>query len=289
MFGFINLNKPVGPTSHDCVYAVRRLVGRHVKVGHAGTLDPFAEGVLVICLGHARRLAEYVQRQPKRYRAGIQLGATSSTDDCHGQITLAAAAQPPSLETVRGTLGQFVGEIHQIPPEHSAINVNVRRAYTLARAGKPVQLAARPVRIYELGLIRYDYPLLEVEVHCGSGTYVRSLARDIGAALGVGGYCQTLIRTQVGPFRVEQASAVSAIDIRRDLHAPLEALGLPVVRLDYEAIQNVLQGRRVPVDAVPDGNELAATDDLGRLLAIVRPEAYQGQWELQPLKVFPLP
>ncbi|HOF19452.1 MAG TPA: tRNA pseudouridine(55) synthase TruB, partial [Phycisphaerae bacterium] len=164
MFGFFNLRKPAGPTSHDMVSAVRRLLPRGTRVGHAGTLDPFADGVLVICVGPAARLAEFVQAAPKRYRAVVTLGATSTTDDPEGEILPREPAPPPSPQDVRQAVARFVGEIPQTPPAHSAVLVNGHRAYKLARAGRELNLRPRVVAIHAIDVIRYDWPRLTLDV-----------------------------------------------------------------------------------------------------------------------------
>jgi tRNA pseudouridine55 synthase len=286
MFGFLNVHKPPGPTSHDIVAQVRRLAGRKVKVGHAGTLDPFAEGVLVICVGPATRLASYVQAAPKRYVAEITLGATSTTEDSEGEIAPTPDAAPPSEAAVRTALAGFAGDIQQVPPAHSAVHVNGRRAYKLARAGEDVQLPPRPVTVHEIALVRYAYPLLTIDVRCGSGTYIRSLARDIGAALGAGGYCSKLTRTEVGLFHLDAAKTPDDLDPEADMLPPLIALeSLEKVVVDEEGVAKLLLGQSVSLpDNAPCG-EVAAVGPDGRLLALASAEPGR----LRPSKVFPLP
>ncbi|MCD4825672.1 MAG: tRNA pseudouridine(55) synthase TruB, partial [Phycisphaerae bacterium] len=166
----MNVYKPKGPTSHDVVVQVRRMLPRKTRVGHTGTLDPFAKGVLVLCVGQATRLAEFVQSQPKRYVAVIKLGAVSDTDDPEGTITPTPDATPPTEQQIRDVLKNFVGEIQQVPPAHSAIHIDGQRAYELAREGKDVEIPARPVKVFKLSMRRYEYPKLQIDVHCGSGT-----------------------------------------------------------------------------------------------------------------------
>ena len=172
---------------------------RKVKVGHAGTLDPLASGVLVVCVGAATRLIEYVQRMPKTYRARVRLGATSDTDDADGTIAEAIDPPIPGEADLRAVLASQVGVIEQVPPEFSAIKVAGERAYDLARAGREVVLKARPVTVHRVELLDYDWPRLELEVDCGAGTYIRSIARDVGQALGCGGLIEVLTRTKIGP------------------------------------------------------------------------------------------
>ncbi len=169
MFGFFNINKPLGPTSHVVVAHVRRRVTRKTKVGHAGTLDPFAGGVLVVCVGPATRLADYVQAGPKSYLAEVTLGATSTTDDTEGEITESPAAAP-SADAVRNATQRLTGTIQQVPPSHSAVHLGGRRAYKLARQGTRVDLPARQVTIHAIDVVEYEYPRLVLDVACGSGT-----------------------------------------------------------------------------------------------------------------------
>ena len=285
MFGLLNVNKPPGPTSHDIVAAVRRLAGRGVKVGHAGTLDPFAGGVLVVCVGAATRLADYVQRQPKRYTAGIVLGATSDTDDSEGEIAINRAARAAWQEAVLETTARFVGEIQQVPPAHSAVHVDGRRAYKLARAGERPNLKPRTVRVGAIELLAYDFPHLRVDVRCGSGTYIRALARDIGAALGVGGYCGQLTRTEVGPFTIDAATPPDQLDLARDLADPLLAVqDMPKVTVSPSQADLIRTGRRIRHTGAPDGGEVAVVDGSGRLLAVA---TVTSDAALQPAKVFP--
>lgn len=299
MFGFLNIDKPPGPTSHDIVAMVRRLLPRAVKVGHAGTLDPFASGVLVVCIGHATRLADLVQRQSKRYVAQILMGAVSSTDDSQGEIVASAIIPgivPPTVDQVRQALKAMVGQVQQVPPDHSAVHVDGQRAYHLARRGQEMAISARPVTIHSIDLVRYDYPQVEIEVHCGSGTYIRSIARDLGAALGVGGYCRQLRRTQVGFFKVQDAARPDHLDIPAQLIPPLTALAdIPIVKVDPTGATRVARGQCValdhaaiasfanPTSLVPNA-EAAITDHEGNLLAIavVDPDAKT----LRPAKVF---
>jgi tRNA pseudouridine55 synthase len=303
MFGFFAIDKPAGPTSHDVVASVRRRVGRGVKIGHAGTLDPFARGVLVVCAGPATRLADYVQAQPKQYRAVVRLGATSTTDDPDGEITptppglvpptrsdhgeLAAplGGERPAEADVRRAVAGFVGEIDQVPCSHSAVHVDGQRAYKLARAGREVTLPSRRVVIHAIDVLRWDWPILELDVRCGSGTYIRALARDIGSALNVGGYCQALTRTAVGVFELTPAVAPDDLDPARDLLPPTLALGdMPRAVIDASQHDRLRNGGLLDLPEPAVGDEVALLDGDGHLLAIAQPRA--GGWKLQPTKVF---
>ncbi len=283
--GFYNIRKPQGPTSHDVVARVRRLLPRKTRVGHAGTLDPFADGVLVVCVGHATRLAEYVQRSPKRYRARIRLGARSTTDDPMGEIVQAPDASAPPEQALREALRRFVGEIEQTPPAHSAVHVDGQRAYKLARRGEAVELPPRLVRVYGVDLMAYAYPHVDVDIRCGSGTYIRSIARDVGEALGVGGYCDALTRTEVGPFHLADAVELDALDPARDLQPPRMGLAdLACVTVGSEGEKALTYGQAVRVEGqVPEG-EIALLSEGGQLLAIGRKDP--GSKAIRPGKVF---
>ncbi len=283
--GFLNVHKPRGMTSHDIVAAVRRRLPRKTKVGHAGTLDPFATGVLVLCVGQATRLASYVQSQPKRYAAEVTLGATSTTDDPEGEIAPTPGAEPVPLDEVRGALEAFVGEIDQVPPAHSAVHVGGRRAYKLAREGERPELPSRRVVVHAIELVRYDWPVVELDVRCGSGTYVRALARDIGRELGVGGYCSALARTEVGCFTLDAAVPLDALDPERHLISVADGLPtMPQVYLGSDDAVRLCQGQAVSVEAElpPAGAEVLAMGE-GRAFAVCR-VAQDGR-SIQPHKV----
>lgn len=214
-------------TSRDVVNRIQRQLPRGTKIGHTGTLDPLATGVLVLCLGPATKLADRVQAMGKSYETRIRLGATSDTDDVDGTVTETPDAKPPTVEKLRETLKAFEGTIQQTPPAYSAVKVNGRRAHDLARRGTEIVLTARPVTVYRIELKVYDWPHADVEIDCGKGTYVRGIARDWGAALGVGGLVQTLRRTRVGPFTAGQG-----IGIDTDFESIRAALIPPLVHLD---------------------------------------------------------
>ncbi len=197
--GVLVVDKPVGISSMGAVAAVRRRAGG-VRTGHAGTLDPLAEGVLIVAVGRATKSLGRFMATDKRYRTVIDLGAFTSTDDREGERAEVEVEQPPREDDVRDVLRRFIGDIRQRPPARSAVKVGGRRAYHLARQGRSVELAERTVSVHALELVRYQWPLIEIDVRCGKGTYIRSLARDVGAALGTGGHCAMLRRTAVGPF-----------------------------------------------------------------------------------------
>jgi tRNA pseudouridine55 synthase len=221
MNGILLVDKPEGWTSFDVVNYVRRMVARleekkpkHVKVGHTGTLDPAATGLLVLCVGKATKQVESLMKQDKTYEVELTLGVTSTTGDKEGELTPFVPTtdwvQPTEVQ-LSTILKRFVGEIQQVPPVFSALKVNGKRAYDLARAGKPVELKARTVTIYSIDSVRYEYPKVWFTARVGSGTYIRSLAKDIGDALGCGAYMSELRRTSIGDTNITQAYAVSAL------------------------------------------------------------------------------
>lgn len=275
--GLLVLDKPGGLTSRSALDLAMRWFPRGTRLGHTGTLDPLATGVLVVCLGSATRLAEYVQRMPKTYRSTFRLGARSDTDDADGTVAPVAGALPPDESALRAALAGFVGTREQVPPAYSAAKVTGRRAYDLARAGRSVALTARPVAVYNIELCSYVYPLLEVEIRCGKGTYIRSLARDLGEHLGCGGLVQTLRRTAVGPFTADDAISLDADPeaARARLRPREEALvELPRVVLSATAANQMSQGRAVSLPAGIDG-EVSVWDEAGRLVAVARADTAQ--------------
>lgn len=205
------IDKPAGITSFGVVARVRRQLsqqlGKKAKVGHTGTLDPFATGLMIIVTGKECRNAGNYSKLDKVYEATIRLGQTSSTGDPEGEITDVSDAQP-SVEEVRSVLAQLVGEITQRPPMYSAIKINGQRAYKLARKGEVVEVPERQVTIFSLDLIDYTYPELRIRVHVSSGTYIRTLAEDIGKALGTGAYCIQLRRTRIAEWSVGNAQTI---------------------------------------------------------------------------------
>ena len=212
--GLVIVDKPGGMTSHDVVARVRRLAGTK-KVGHAGTLDPMATGVLVVGVEKATRLLGYLTLTEKEYAATIRLGQSTSTDDAEGEITGSASAADVSAETLHKAVAGLVGEIQQVPPAVSAIKVGGQRAYKLTRAGAAPELQARPVTVYEFTItaVRREAELLDVDatVRCSSGTYIRALARDLGTALGTGGHLTRLRRTRVGGYGVQDARTLEQL------------------------------------------------------------------------------
>jgi tRNA pseudouridine55 synthase len=251
--GVLAVDKPAGPTSHDVVALARRTLGTR-RVGHFGTLDPFASGLLVLGVGPATRLAPFCVEHPKTYRATVRLGVRSDTDDMEGTIEEARAPAIPDLAAVEEACAAWEGSVLQVPPAYSAKHVRGGRAYALARAGRAVTLEAVRVRIDSIRIERYEWPELEILVDCGPGTYLRALARDLGEQLGTGGLCAALRRLASGPFRVEEALAWTRLAEPAAAHAALEpswraVADLPAVVLDAEAARAFSAGRDVPAPA----------------------------------------
>lgn len=214
--GLLLIDKPPGWTSMDVCARVRARLRRggapkRIKVGHAGTLDPMATGLLVVLVGKATRRCEQFMASRKEYEATIDLSRRSTTDDAEGDVTEAALASPPTIEALRSAVAGFVGVIQQRPPAFSAVHVGGRRAYAMAREGRVVELPARPVEVFAFDLLAYEWPLARVRVECGKGTYIRSLARDLGAALAAGGMLTALRRTRSGEFRVDAARPLASL------------------------------------------------------------------------------
>lgn len=283
LHGLLVLDKPGGMTSRDAVNRLQSRLPRRTKIGHTGTLDPLATGVLVVCLGHATRLAEYVQAMKKTYRATFRLGATSATDDADGAITPVPDARPIDRESLDQALGSFIGEIEQTPPAFSAAKVDGRRAHDLARAGAEVELQPRRVSIERIVVEHYAWPRLDIEVLCGKGTYIRSIARDLGTRLGCGGLVETLRRTRVGPFTPEMAIPLDAEFemMRARLRPMLEAVGeLPRVAVDPADAARLRHGQ--PIRAQGIGTTAITLGE--ELIAVGEPD---GDW-LRPVKVLPV-
>jgi tRNA pseudouridine55 synthase len=283
--GLLVLDKPSGITSRDALDRAANWFPRKTKIGHAGTLDPLATGVLVLAFGQATRLIEYVQAMAKTYRTRIRFGATSDTDDADGTVTEHLTATPADEAAVRSALAGFIGELEQVPPAYSAARVDGRRAYALARRGNEVELAPRPVRINRIDVREYHWPELELDVHCGKGTYIRSIARDLGKVLGVGGYVTVLRRLAIGPFTVKDAVSLEAdTETARGKLLPMSAAvsGLPTVCISPEDVRRLRNGQSIPAAGE---SETAVLDEAGELVAVGRAS---GGW-LRPEKVLTLP
>jgi tRNA pseudouridine55 synthase len=297
--GILNVDKPTGPTSFDIIRLVRK--GSDIrKVGHAGTLDPMASGVLLVLLGQAVRISEYIMELPKTYRAVVRLGVSTDTYDAQGTPTHDARSFDVSRQDVEDALGAFVGDIEQTPPAFSAIKVGGRPAHRLARKGAPVALASRPARIDRIELLRFEPPDIEVDVECGKGTYIRSLAHDLGQALGCGAHLASLLRTRVGPFSVESALSLEVLARTFDSGEWRESIlpmdcgltHLPALTLHIEDETDIRHGQAVRIDEdrlaglpLTDGGQYRAyAEGGGRLVGIVRYESETRVW--RPRKVF---
>jgi tRNA pseudouridine55 synthase len=272
-YGLLNLNKPAGITSRQAVDRVQRYV-RRVKVGHAGTLDPLARGVLIVCVGAATRLIEYIQRMPKSYTGRFLLGRHSPTEDLEGDVTLLDSPPVPSRDEVEAAAGSLVGRIEQRPPAYSALKVAGRRAYALARRGESVQLQPRAVTVHRLEVMGYDYPELTLQIDCGGGTYIRSLGRDLGRLLGTAAVMSALVRTSVGSFKIDQA--VDPADLThgnwmQHLLPPLRAVeSLARIELSGEEIARIRDGLTISrTDLRAEVPEYAAVDTAGELVAVL--------------------
>jgi tRNA pseudouridine55 synthase len=221
--GLLIIDKPAGITSAAAVNRVKRLLPRGTKIGHAGTLDPFATGVLVLLVGKATKQCEALMNQPKQYEATIKLGATTETDDPETPEQVRADATPVDRAAIEKILPRFIGPIQQTPPVYSALKIDGMRACDRTRAGEQIEMKPRTVQVYGIAMLRYEWPELELRIDCGRGTYIRSLARDIGAELGVGGYLLKLRRTRVGEHVGSNAQELAALT-RESLPATVKAL-----------------------------------------------------------------
>lgn len=290
MLGVVNLDKPVGPTSHDMVALLRRLTGNR-RIGHAGTLDPLASGVLPILVGAATRFSEELTGGRKRYTASIHLGASSATDDAEGPITPVDAPLPDE-PAIRRALAGLVGTFEQQPPAFSARKLGGRTAHRAARSGEPLQLAARRVTVDSIDVLsvrRLDNGVaVSIDVRCGPGTYVRSLARDLGSRLGCGGYLAALRRTEAAGLRVEDAITPPQLEALREQDRLAEALlpvatllPLPHLRLSEDDADRFRHGSRIEVAGAEGGGRLAVFDARDELLGI----GSLAGGQLQPEKV----
>lgn len=283
MEGFLCINKNPGFTSRSTVDAILRQVRPHrdpenrgpkkkIKVGHAGTLDPLATGVLVIAVGRATKLIQFVQQMPKEYVGTFELGKTSDTEDITGEVVRCEVESIPTLEEVQQAIKPLIGQILQRPPCYSALHVDGRRAHELARKGEQFELEARPIVVHEIEIVRYEFPQLVLRIKCGSGTYVRSLGRDVGEHLGCGAVMTELVRTAVGNFTLENSNGVEDFPESRtveDALIPIDAgtSQLPHVNLDEAQVQAISVGQEVTL--ATNEKQLAALDGNGKLVAIL--------------------
>ncbi len=290
VFGLLIVDKPVGPTSHKIVSLVRRGMGIR-KVGHAGTLDPRASGVLVLCLGAATRLSEYLSTSSKRYEAVVRFGASTETYDAEGPVVRETGKVPKRAE-IEAALEEFRGEIEQVPPPFSAIKVRGQKAYELARKGKEVELEPRQVSINHLEIVSFKPPDVTLDVECTAGTYIRSLANDLGERLSCGAYLAKLQRTKAGPFTLDDAIPLPKLEVgfltgkwEQYVRPAVDALpDIPMINVEGEDLEKILYGHRIPTESKAEGLARAIGPD-GDLVAIM--EAVEEGKEWHPRKVFP--
>ena len=290
--GVLVIDKPVGMTSHDVVQVVRRGTGIK-RAGHTGTLDPRASGVLVVLVGPAVRLSEYVSASDKRYQAIVRLGESTDTYDADGEITQRSAVDI-TQEQIEEALTHFEGTVEQIPPAYSAKKINGKKAYELAREGEEVVLEAKEIDVYHLELLEWDSPEAIIDVYCSSGTYVRSLANDLGEILGTGGHLVGLRRTKSGEFALRDAVTLRKLQEAFDngewykyLIPAAEALSdWPSRELNYEEVDLVRHGHRVPVEDAPENPDhwVRGISEQGELVALLEYLPEEKEW--QPRKVF---
>lgn len=265
--GVLLVDKPLGPTSHDLVQRVRRLAGTR-KVGHAGTLDPQASGLLLLGIGAATRLLTYLVGLDKTYLATVRLGLSTTTDDADGDpLGDEVEVTDDVLTGLPAALAALTGEIDQVPSSVSAVHVDGRRAHELVRAGERVQLPSRRIRVARLDLLEQRGAEVDLVVDCSSGTYVRAIARDLGAALGVGGHVTALRRTRIGPFHVEDAPPLTA-PLTVASPAAIASLLFPTVVLPADAARELRQGKRPSVVGLADADRVAALDAAGALIGL---------------------
>lgn len=287
--GVLVVDKPVGLTSHDVVQVIRK--GTNIRrAGHTGTLDPRASGVLVVLVGPAVRLSEYVSASDKRYQAIIRLGATTDTFDEEGSV-LSSSPVEITEEQFENALKQFIGEIEQVPPPYSAVKVNGKKAYEMAREGEDVELAPRIINVYNLELLEWAPPEAVIDVYCSSGTYVRSLANDLGKSLGCGAHLVGLRRTKSGRFTLRDAVPLRKLRDAFDqgnwyqyLIPAAEALSdWPAIELDSGQLDAIRHGNRIPSNPGSTGWARGVSQQ-GELVALLLNDDATSEW--QPKKVF---
>ena len=291
MDAILNIHKPSGPTSFAVVARVKRLTGER-RVGHGGTLDPLASGVLPVFLGRATRLAEYLMEYPKTYHATVELGAATDTYDAEGSVTSRSDISNITLKDVETALEKFRGEIRQRPPVYSALKQGGQPLHRLARRGQNVEVESRPVTVYRLEILAFELPRLTLEVECSKGTYIRSLAHDLGAALGCGGHLAGLVRTAYGPFDITDAVTLEQLESGiqngawRGLIKPMDCVlsRWEKITLDAEQAQAVLGGKGITLNQAVETRRLRAYDTNGVFLALLQYEPDEARW--RPYRVF---
>jgi tRNA pseudouridine55 synthase len=288
--GVIPVDKPVGATSRQVVDAVARALAMKA-VGHAGTLDPLAKGVVVVCVGNATKLVDYLHQQSKRYQAVFLLGRSSPSDDLETPVVEEAEPRRPLLAEIEAALRGFRGEILQRPCDYSAVHVGGQRAYRLARKGREIEIAAKPVRIDRLEITGYDWPRLALDVDCSTGTFIRAIGRDLAAVLGTTAVMEGLVRTAVGPFTRDASLPLADVTPDSVSAALLPAVAavphLPQITLADAVLDTAIRGGLIDVppgvgsEAFAPAATLAACDEAGDLVGILQPHS-SGAWRLRP-------
>jgi tRNA pseudouridine55 synthase len=294
MDGILNIHKPSGPTSFSVVARVKRVTGE-AKAGHGGTLDPLASGVLPVFLGQATRVAEYLMEYPKTYRAEVEIGVSTDSYDAEGAVISRSEVSDITQAAVKQVLERFKGDIQQTPPAYSALKRQGQPMYKLAREGKNVEIDSRPTSIYRLEIISFHLPLVTLDVECSKGTYIRSLAHDLGVALGCGAHLKGLIRTSYGPFDIKDAVTLEQLEasvkdgLWHSLVQPMDTVlslwGKTI--LSDEQVESVRQGKGLSLDAGEGTARLRAYDKGSRLVALLSFDSENRLW--RPQKVFHQP
>jgi tRNA pseudouridine55 synthase len=295
MDGVLNVYKHPGATSHDIVDMARKALNMK-KIGHAGTLDPLAEGVLLLCIGKGTRLSDYLAELPKEYLAEITFGITTSTFDAEGEIT-SKCDKEVFEEEIREVLKEFLGEIEQVPPPSSAVRYKGKRLYEWAKEGINVEPPPRKVTIYSLELVKFDKGERKgiFRINCSKGTYIRALARDIGVRIGTGAYLSNLMRTRVGPFRADEA--LPANYLKRENISFIEGKIIPLTEalphfplfvVDHKQALRISSGASITIkrNLFPLGKLIRVVSSDRKLISIARVEVKGGQFYLKPEKVF---
>jgi len=280
--GVIAVDKPVGVTSRRVVDAVAKALGLKT-VGHAGTLDPLARGVVVVCVGHATKLVDYLHELPKHYTSAFLLGRSSPSDDLETPIEVEESPVVPTRDAIEAALPTFRGEILQRPCDYSAVHVDGKRAYALARKGREFAIDSKRVRIDRLEITGYEWPRLALDVECSSGTFIRAIGRDLAEALGTKAVMESLVRTAVGPFTLDRAIALDAVTPESARAALLPATAavahLPAITLPADTLAGAIRGDLLDIDAT--ATAVSAFDDAGDLVGILRRHE-SGRHRLKP-------
>ncbi len=289
--GIFCINKPKGITSHDVVARVRKLL-KQKRVGHAGTLDPLASGVLPVCVGQATRVAEYLSESGKAYQAEIVFGTATDTYDAEGRVTATASTSELTLHMIEEALEHFRGSLMQYPPRYSAIKIQGQPAYKRARAGETIELEPRHIVIYMLEILEWIPPRLTVNIQCSKGTYIRSLAHDLGMQAGCYAYLASLVRTRSGPFTISEsisleqvAEAADSGTIQRYIFPIDKAIEqYPIMELDAETVERVKHGNTFSHEQANNSSLARVYDGSGTLIAIAEWDEEKQAWH--PRKVF---